>query len=61
MAVKRIASRYKVVRKWANGLHESTPDEEIHELRILCKKLRYLLEFFESLFEKKKLKALWLN
>ena len=28
----------------------STPDDELHRLRIECKKLRYLLEFFASLF-----------
>jgi len=27
-----------------------TTDEELHELRIDCKKLRYLMEFFASLF-----------
>jgi CHAD domain-containing protein len=26
------------------------PDEKLHRLRIQCKKLRYLLEFFASLF-----------
>lgn len=55
---QRISSRYKAVRKWASRIHEGTPDEEIHELRILCKKLRYLIEFFESLYPKKRLKEL---
>src|SRR5690606_3590948 len=29
-----------------------TPDAEIHELRIECKKLRYLMEFFSPVFPK---------
>ena len=47
-----------MARSWASRLHEDSPDEEVHELRILCKKLRYLLEFFGSLLDKKKLKSL---
>ena len=31
-------------------IDEKTPDSDIHSLRIECKKLRYLLEFFSSLF-----------
>ncbi len=27
-----------------------TPDEKLHDMRIQCKKLRYLMEFFASLF-----------
>jgi len=33
-------------------------DEKLHVLRIHCKKLRYLLEFFASLFPPRKVKAL---
>lgn len=58
LASKRILIHYQSVRKWAANIHEDTPDEEIHELRILCKKLRYPIEFFESLYNKKKLKHL---
>ncbi len=32
------------------SLFETTPDQSIHELRIRCKKLRYLMEFFAPLF-----------
>ena len=31
-------------------IEDGTPDAMLHELRIECKKLRYLLEFFSSLF-----------
>ena len=34
---------------------DSDEDEPIHQLRIDCKKLRYLMEFFASLFPKKKI------
>lgn len=37
---------------------DSSPDEDLHQLRIECKKLRYLLEFFSSLFTEKKIKTL---
>jgi inorganic triphosphatase YgiF len=33
-----------------NRISESTDDKMLHVLRIHCKKLRYLLEFFASLF-----------
>lgn len=31
-------------------INETSPDKNLHQLRIECKKLRYLLEFFTSLF-----------
>jgi CHAD domain-containing protein len=48
---------YKLVRqvdKDSRALARATP-EELHELRKTCKKLRYLTEFFGSLFDKAKL------
>jgi CHAD domain-containing protein len=35
-----------------------TQDEEVHELRIEAKKFRYLLEFFATLYQTKKIKQL---
>lgn len=49
-AADRIAKRYRSIRKLARDLTAETPDHEIHSLRIECKKLRYLLEFFGNLF-----------
>lgn len=46
----RIYRRYRKIRKLAGAITHDTPDEAIHELRIQCKKLRYLLEFFAELF-----------
>ena len=35
-----------------------SPAEALHELRKQCKKLRYLMEFFQSLFPKEQIKQL---
>ncbi len=43
-----VLKRYRRVRKRGRAITPSTPDEAIHDLRIDCKKLRYTLEFFES-------------
>ncbi len=45
-----ISRRFKVIRKKGAVITEEAPEEAFHELRIECKKLRYLLEFFQSLF-----------
>jgi len=41
-----IHRRYRKICKLAAGIDAATPDEGIHQLRIECKKLRYLMEFF---------------
>ena len=46
-----IWKRYRKVNKIARGIDDATPDAEVHELRIACKKLRYLIEFFTPLFD----------
>ncbi|MBW8190247.1 CHAD domain-containing protein [Neiella marina] len=53
-----IWKRYQKVCKIARAIDAQTPDEQIHELRIDCKKLRYLMEFFAPLFAAKSIKAL---
>ena len=42
--------RYKKIMKDGAKMDSNSPDEKLHRLRIQCKKLRYLLEFFASLF-----------
>jgi CHAD domain-containing protein len=49
-AAKLIWKRYKTICRIGAALSETTPDEEIHALRIQCKKLRYLMEFFQPLY-----------
>jgi CHAD domain-containing protein len=44
-----IYKRYRKIRRIAAGIGVETPDETVHEVRIECKKLRYLLEFFSEL------------
>lgn len=50
LAKTRIRKRYKKAVKLGKSIDESSSDRELHTLRIECKKLRYYLEFFESLF-----------
>jgi CHAD domain-containing protein len=58
LARKRIYKKYLRTVKDGNLILEDTKDEMLHLLRIECKKLRYLLEFFSSLFPRKKVNVL---
>jgi len=53
LARKRIYKRYQRVVSDGDYILTHTQDELLHALRIECKKLRYLMEFFASLFPKK--------
>lgn len=57
-ASKLIWKRYRKICKTASGIRADTDDAEVHELRIHCKKLRYLMEFFAPVFPKKDMKRL---
>ncbi len=57
-AQRLIIKRYKKVCKTSRDLDETTPDPIIHQLRIHCKKLRYLMEFFAPLFPAAAIKQL---
>ncbi|PSW20529.1 CHAD domain-containing protein [Photobacterium sanctipauli] len=48
---------FKVVESDSQRLDAESPDEDIHQLRIDCKKLRYLLEFFSPLLPAKAAKT----
>lgn len=56
LAINKIQKTYKKIYKAAQKINNTTPDENIHSIRISCKKLRYLLYFFSSEFDKKKIK-----
>jgi len=58
LARKRIYKQYRHIVKNGNRILENTEDEKLHALRIECKKLRYLMEFFSSLFSRKKINIL---
>ncbi|MEA3438195.1 MAG: CHAD domain-containing protein, partial [Thermodesulfobacteriota bacterium] len=54
-ARKIIYRRYDRIMKKGGAIGPSSPDEDLHRLRIQCKKLRYSLEFFSSLFPSKEI------
>ena len=58
LACNRIYKKYRNVVKTGNLILENAEDEMLHVLRIHCKKLRYLMEFFSSLFSRKKINVL---
>ncbi len=58
LARKRIYKRYRRVIRDGDYILTHTQDELLHALRIECKKLRYLMEFFASLFPRKKMARL---
>ena len=49
LVFRRICKRYRKIREIAAGIGAETPDELVHQLRIECKKLRYLMEFINEL------------
>ncbi len=56
LAGKIIHKRFRRVLRDGKKIDVDTPDEELHRLRIECKKLRYSLEFFSSLYEPKQMR-----
>lgn len=50
VACKLVRKKYKRVIALGRKINADAPNSEFHALRIECKKLRYLLEFFYSLF-----------
>ncbi len=58
VASERIRKAYRKVLKKGRRIHREAPAEALHRLRIDCKKLRYLMRFFQSLYPDEKLKPL---
>ncbi len=56
LAGKSIHKRFRKVLHDGKKIHGHSPDEELHRLRIECKKLRYSLEFFSSLYDQEHMK-----
>ncbi len=52
---KRVSRQLTKVLKRGRAIGPDTPDEAVHALRIECKKLRYLLEFFRHLYSEARL------
>jgi len=57
-ASERIFKAYRRMVKRGNRLGSTPPAKAMHQLRIDAKNLRYLLEFFRSLYAKKKIDRL---
>jgi len=58
LARHSIHKKYRSVIKAGHRILKNNDDKKLHVLRIQCKKLRYLMEFFSSLFPPKKIKTL---
>jgi len=50
VACERIWSVYQRAIREGNAIHSGSAAEALHELRKTCKKLRYLMEFFQNLY-----------
>ncbi len=55
LASDLIHKRYRKILASGQKITDDSPDEALHRLRISCKRLRYLLEFFASLFPEKEI------
>ena len=49
LVFRGIYKRYRKICRIAGEVGAETPDEMLHQIRIECKKLRYLMEFFSEL------------
>ena len=60
-AAALIQKRYDKITNVGDGINRASFTEDLHRLRILCKRLRYLLEFFGPLFQKSKVESLMVH
>ncbi|MDD2739552.1 MAG: CHAD domain-containing protein, partial [Methylomonas lenta] len=58
LADQRLWKVYKHLIKEAEDITEDSKAESLHALRKTCKKLRYLMEFFQSLYPDDEIKTL---
>jgi CHAD domain-containing protein len=58
VAAKRISKVYRQMVRMGEAIDGESPAEALHELRKKGKELRYLLEFFSSMFEAKTVKPM---
>jgi CHAD domain-containing protein len=61
LADQRIWKIYNRVLQEGNEISVASPAEALHDLRKSCKKLRYLMEFFQSLYAEEHIKHLIKN
>ncbi len=58
LADELIWSIYQLALEEGNAITDDTEAEALHELRKTCKKLRYLMEFFQSLYPASRIREL---
>jgi CHAD domain-containing protein len=58
VARRRIRKALRRALREGEAIGDDSPAEDLHELRKTCKKLRYLLEFFQSLYPPPKIAKL---
>lgn len=58
LASKKILEQYQRICTDGIAITTDTPDQPVHDLRIECKKLRYLLELFAELYSADQVKKL---
>jgi CHAD domain-containing protein len=58
VAQRRIRKQYERILKEGGRVLEDPKRERMHLLRIQCKELRYLMEFFSRLFPRRKIRVL---
>ena len=58
VADARIWRLVKRVRREGRAIRPESPSQDLHELRKSCKKLRYLMEFFQSLYPGEEIRGL---
>jgi len=58
LVTRKILKRYRNICELGLAITPETEDAEVHKLRIEAKKFRYLLEFFATLYQAKKIKKL---
>ena len=56
LANQRIWKVYQRILKDGNAINSTSPAEALHDLRKTCKKLRYLMEFFQNLYPEAEIK-----
>lgn len=52
-ASAKILKVYRRILKLGSAIHNESPDSDLHFLRIQCKKLRYMIEAFYSMYPEK--------
>ena len=58
VACKRIWRIYRRAIREGDAISTESPADDLHELRKTCKKLRYLMEFFQSMYPDSEIRSL---